>query len=365
MRLRLAHSLPWSAAIVLLVSGCSGSTVLDPEPDAGLHGASALAAVTTAEEVCATVDFESFVHGDQVTVVTVPELDLAFNVSVWPANSGRPIARAYSTDTTSPPGDPFLAWAGSASSCPDCLGRGSVLVIEDGDGFASGGASDFGGTFFLDRFSQPDVMLREVTAVSAAAFDASHQLRIDAELLVSSAAANGSVQTLIPDPAPTITAFVELVILSSAQGGFDDLQLCRLMEVDEGPDPSEQGGEGCPVSFWKNGGRSEAWEGTGIGPGSRLADFLAALPVELARPEQQQAPAALSFEQSLELRGSGVNRLLREAAAALLNAASAGVSFDLTMDEVEELVRAAVESGDLKNPTKTLAGFNHQACPFD
>ena len=365
MGLRFAPFASGVAAAVLLLAGCNGGTVLDPETDAGFGSAPELAAVSALEEVCATVDFESFMHGDEIASVSVPELELAFNVTVWPANSGLPIARAYSTDTMSPPGDSFLAWAGSASSCPECLGQGHVLVVEDGAGFASGGASDFGGTFFLDGFTQPDVKLHEVTAIAASSFDASHQLRIDAEQLASSLAANGSVQRLIPDSRPTITSFVELVILSSARGGFDDLRMCRLMEVPGDPGTDVPGGEGCPVSFWKDGGQSEAWEGTGIGPDARLGEYLAALPAGLARPEQDQDPAGLSFEQSLRLRGSGVNRLLREAAASYLNAASTGVNFDLTTAEVEALVRAAVEGGDIKTPTKTLAGFNHQACPFD
>ena len=365
MGLRFARFPTGGAAAVLLVAGCNGGTVLDPDTDAGFGGSPELAAVSALEEVCATVDFESAMHGDQIASVSVPELELDFNVTVWPANSGLPIARAYSTDTMSPPGDPFLAWAGSASSCPECLGQGNVLVVEDGAGFASGGASDFGGTFFLDGFTQPDVSIREVTAVAATSFDASHQLRVDAEQVASSLAANGSIQRLVPGSSPTITSFVELVIFSSARGGFDDLRLCRLMEVADDPGTLDPGGEGCPVSFWKNGGQTGAWEGTGIGPDARLDDYLAALPAKLARPEQDQDPAALSFDQSLRLRGGGVNRLLREAAASYLNAASSEVNFDLTTEEVEALVRNALEGDDLKNPTKTLAGFNHQACPFD
>ncbi|MCL7982577.1 MAG: hypothetical protein M8862_08645 [marine benthic group bacterium] len=356
-----------AAAVLLVVVGCGDESVLAPDSDPlgpiGPDG-QPLAAIGTVEEICTVLDFESFSHGDILTSIQVPELELSFDLTAWPANSGLPSSRIYSTDTMAPPGDPFLAWAGSGATCPECLGLGNVLVLEDGAGFSNQGASDFGGTFFLDGFSQPDVRLRSVKAVSAS-FDASHQVWVDAEQLATSSAALGAVQELVPAVEPPITSFVELVILSSAKGGFDDLQLCRMMETTEDPGESEQGGEGCTVSFWKKTGNSAAWTAIGLPPQTPIEELLGDVPEELANPEQKLTPSELSIEQALRLRGGKVNRLVREAAAAYLNAASPDVSFDLTTAEVETLFRGALDGGKQDPATKTLAGFNHQVCPLD
>jgi hypothetical protein len=57
--------------------------------------------------------------------------------------------------------------------------------------------------------------------------------------------------------------------------------------------------------------------------------------------------------------------MLREGTAAYLNALSSDVSFDLTTSEVEALIEGAVAGGDAKSVAKTLAGYNHQACPLN
>ncbi|MEJ2482143.1 MAG: PAS domain S-box protein, partial [Gemmatimonadota bacterium] len=259
------------AAMLLVVVGCGEDNVFAPDADRVGPDGQPLAAIGAVEEVCAVVDFESLSHGDPLTVMDVPELELSFHVTPWPVNSSLPSARIYSTDTMSPPGDPFLAWAGTGATCLECLGLGNVLVFEDGAGFDSGGASEDGGTFFLDAFTQPDVRIRDVKAV-AASTDASHQVWIDAEWMASTSAALGAVQTLTPTSEPPITNFVELVVRSGARGGFDDLQLCRMMETSEDPGESEQGGEGCPVGFWKQAGNSAAWNETGILPDRTIVD---------------------------------------------------------------------------------------------
>jgi hypothetical protein len=365
MRLRLEHSLLGSAGALILLAGCNGGSVLEPDRDSSFDGSLPLAAVASVEEVCATIDFESFTHGDQIPSMVVPELELEFYVTVWPSNGGLASARVYDTDTMSPPGDHFLAWAGAGSTCPECMDAGNVLVVEDGAGFDSRGASDFGGTFFLDRFSQPDVRIRGLTALGAGSYNGSHRMLIDAEPLASSLAAAGAVQPLTPSSEPVIQSFVELVVSSSAQGGFDDLMLCRMMEVPDEPGGTLGGGEGCGFSFWRNPKHADSWVGTGLSPGSNLADVLGGVPATLAKPEQKLTPAELSLAQSLGLRGSGVNRLLRETVAAMLNAETDGVSFDLTSDEVVEMYESAIAGGDVGTTAKTLKQYNNQACPLD
>jgi hypothetical protein len=365
MRLRFELSPTGSVCALLLLVGCSGGSVLEPDRDSSLERGIPLALVASVEEVCATIDFESLAHGDPVSSVSVPELELEFHVAVWPSNGGLASARVYDTDTMSPPGDPFLAWAGAGSTCPECMGTGNVLVVEDGAGFDTGGASDFGGTFFLDGFSQPDVRIRGLIAVGAGSFDDSHFMLIDAEPIVSSLAGAGDVQTLAPASEPVIQSFVELVVLSSAQGGFDDLTLCRMMEVAEEPGGTDGGGEGCGFSYWRNPQHGDSWTGTGLSLESNVADVLGGVPATLAKPDQGLSSAELTFAQSLGLRGSGVNKLLRETIAEMLNAEAAGVNYDLTPGQVIELYSAAITGGDVGATAKTLKQFNNQACPLD
>ncbi len=352
---------PTTAFLLLALAGCHGDDVLAPADHAR-----PTAAVGAVEDVCATVDFDALAHGDAVSTIAVPELDLSFSVTAWPSNGGLPSARAYDTDVPAPPGDPFLAWSGNAAGCPACEGLGRVLVVEDGGGFAVGGASEFGGTFFLDGFTQADVRVRSLTAVNAAEYEGSHKLYVDAEPLAISVAAAGPVQPLVPSAEPPIQAFVELVILSGARGGFDDLVLCRMMETteDDGGSPPG-GGEGCGAGFWKNPRHFDHWQGAGLAPGDGVAAALGAVPDGFRRPERGLDPATLDLGGALALRGSGVNQLVRQAAAALLNAASGEVSYDLRVEEVREAYAAALAGGDVGGTTRRLAALNDQACPLD
>lgn len=355
------HPVPSTAFLLFALAGCQGDDVL--APGAPVPPAAAVGAL---EEVCATVDFDALSHGDEVRAIDIPELELSFAVTVWPSNGGLPSARAYDTDVPASSGDAFLAWTGDGAGCAGCEGRGRVLVVEDGAGFATGGASDFGGTFFLDGFTQPGAWIRSVAAVGAAEYEGSHRLYVDAEPMAASSIAAGSVQTLVPSSEPQIGGFVELVILSGARGGFDDLVMCRMMETsgdDEGSLPG--GGEGCGAGFWKNPKHFDAWEGTGLAPSDGLLAALGGAPVGFRRPEHGVDPATLRLGEALALRGPGVNQLTRQAVAALLNAASGDVSYDLAPGEVRDAYRAALDGGDVPATTERLAALNEQTCPLD
>lgn len=361
MRHPRIRRLPKTAFLLLALAGCHGDDVL--APDGSVRPAAAVGAL---EEVCATVDFDALAHGDAVSAIAVPELALSFSVTVWPSNGGLPAARAYDTDVPAPSGDAFLAWTGDGAGCASCQGLGRVLVVEDGAGFAVGGASDFGGTFFLDGFTQDGVWIRSLTAVNAAEYEGSHRLYVDAEPLALSSAAAGPVQTLMPSAEPPIGGFVELVILSGSRGGFDDLTMCRMMEStgdDGGSLPG--GGEGCGAGFWRNARHLAHWEDTGLAPDDGLPVALGGAPDGLRRPEQGVDPASLDLGGALALRGPGVNQLVRQAAAALLNAASDAVSYDLRPDEVRDAYLAALAGGDVAGTTEWLAALNEQTCPLD
>ncbi|MDT8436372.1 MAG: hypothetical protein RRA92_06405 [Gemmatimonadota bacterium] len=368
---------------LLALAACESAPILDPAADPSGGARPAAAAGLVLAEVCATADFESFAHGDAVTAVSLPAIDLGFDVQVFPSGGALPAARAWDTDTPAPPGDPFLAWSGDAAACPECAGRGNVLVVEDGAGFASGGASDFGGTFFLDGFTRTDAWIASVTAVGAGESPGSHRLLVDADELAASVPEAGTVQALTPAAPVPVTAFVELSIAAAARGAFDDLVFCRMMEVpgdggdgepgdggdgepgDGDGDAEPRGGEGCGPGFWKGPRREAAWSAAGFAPADPAGTALGALPDVLQRPEATRDPAALTLLDALRLRGGGVNALLRHATAALLNAASGDVSFDLAPDEVRELVAAALAGGDVEDLARHLDDLNGQVCPLD
>lgn len=68
---------------------------------------------------------------------------------------------------------------------------------------------------------------------------------------------------------------------------------------------------------------------------------------------------------ALQLRGGGVNALTRHAVAALLNASSTGVSYDLTESEIVRRYNAAVAGGEVTGTKDAFERFNEQGCPLN
>jgi hypothetical protein len=56
---------------------------------------------------------------------------------------------------------------------------------------------------------------------------------------------------------------------------------------------------------------------------------------------------------------------MRHTVAALLNAASPDVDFDLTVAEVIGAFQAAFDSGDFDTTKDLFAGLNEQGCPLN
>jgi hypothetical protein len=113
------------------------------------------------------------------------------------------------------------------------------------------------------------------------------------------------------------------------------------------------GNEGCTPGFWKN--HPEAWVG-----------FSTGATVESVFSDAPDSVASLTLIEGLGLGGGGVNALTRHAIAALLNAASPGVDYPLTVDEVIALVNGAFASGDpdtIESVKDTLEGFNEATAP--
>jgi uncharacterized repeat protein (TIGR01451 family) len=115
-----------------------------------------------------------------------------------------------------------------------------------------------------------------------------------------------------------------------------------------------QAGEGCTPGFWKQEHHFDSW--VGFAPNQTLESVF-------------DVPDALGLDnltlaEALALNGGGVNALLRHAVAALLNASSPGVDFDLTVAEVISATNAALASGNYEAQKDIFAGLNEQGCPL-
>jgi hypothetical protein len=120
------------------------------------------------------------------------------------------------------------------------------------------------------------------------------------------------------------------------------------------------GEEGCTPGFWKN--HPEAW--VGFMPGQTLGSVFD--PVLLGDLAGVTLLEALSFEGGPTLTDAQ-EILLRQAVAALLNAAHPDVDFSLSEEEVIEDVEAALATGDRETIlalAEELAAANEAGCPL-
>lgn len=118
------------------------------------------------------------------------------------------------------------------------------------------------------------------------------------------------------------------------------------------PTTPPPGGEGCTPGFWKN--HPEAYAGTGYSPTTTLGSVFVGL---------SPTYASLTFDQALNLTGGGLDALLRQAVAALLNASSPDVDYPLSAAEVISLTNAAIASGDYESTKDLFDEFNNLTAP--
>ena len=116
------------------------------------------------------------------------------------------------------------------------------------------------------------------------------------------------------------------------------------------PPPPPGGGEGCTPGFWRQSQHFQYW--TGFDPSDLYADVFG-------------VDRAGNLLENVTARGGGANALARHAVAALLNAASAEVDYDLSIAEIIAGVQAAYDSGDFESFKNVLEGFNEQGCSVD
>ena len=156
---------------------------------------------------------------------------------------------------------------------------------------------------------------------------------------------------------PTNTTIVEPPVSSNTASGFaggDEADLIVFTNTQvQPPPPPPGGGEGCTPGFWKQTQHFGSW----------TAPYT---PTTLFSAVFENAFPGLTLAQVLELQGGGLNALGRHTVAALLNAASPNVDYDLTTTQVINMFNAAFPGSNttyvmLKNRFETL---NEAGCPL-
>ena len=121
-------------------------------------------------------------------------------------------------------------------------------------------------------------------------------------------------------------------------------------------DPSaveiEGGGEGCTPGYWKQTQHFDSWTAP-FTPDTLFSDVF------------EDAFPGKTLLDVLEQGGGGLKALGRHTVAALLNAASPGVSYDLTVIDIIEGFNDVFPGGDYEGLKDLFEGFNEQGCPLN
>lgn len=155
---------------------------------------------------------------------------------------------------------------------------------------------------------------------------------------------------------PTVSEFIGG---SASVEGFTGV----LAEYYNSAEPTNGGGEGCTPGYWKQEHHFDSYP-TGVDPHDGIEAHLGELAgdVQLRKPENGSIED-LSLLEALQLRGGGVNALLRHAVAAWLNAGT--VAYPLTQSEVVDALNAALTSGDYETTKDELGADNELGCPLN
>jgi len=116
--------------------------------------------------------------------------------------------------------------------------------------------------------------------------------------------------------------------------------------------PPPGGGEGCTPGYWKQPQHFDSYPAPYTSTTLFNDVFADAFP-------------GMTLAEVAALGGGGLNALGRHTVAALLNAASPGVDYDLTVAQVIAMFDAAYASGDYETTKNTFEGYNEQGCPLN
>ena len=135
----------------------------------------------------------------------------------------------------------------------------------------------------------------------------------------------------------------------SGQGGSGlHGALARFFNVTD----TQSGGQGCTPGYWKQDQHFDSWP-AGYLPGDLFSAYF------------EDAFPGKTLLEVLGLGGGGLNALGRHTVSALLNAASTGVNYNLSVQNVIDGFNNVFPSGNLEGQKNIFAGFNEQSCPLN
>ena len=119
------------------------------------------------------------------------------------------------------------------------------------------------------------------------------------------------------------------------------------------PPPPPPCDEGCTPGYWKQEQHFDSWTAPYDPTGSLFEDYF-----DNAFPD-------MTLMEVLWQGGGGLNALGRHTVAALLNAASADVSYALSESEVIDAFNAVYPGGDYEALKNRFAAENERGCPLN
>jgi hypothetical protein len=147
---------------------------------------------------------------------------------------------------------------------------------------------------------------------------------------------------------------VDLRTVTLHLGNHKHADQARVLTRCGQPPPPPPGGEGCSPGYWKQSHHFDSWVGYTPGDSFNSVFGVNTFP-------------GRSLLGALWQGGGGASALGRQAVAALLNASSPNVDFDLTTAEVIQLTHDALVSGDpgrIESTKDQLESLNGQDCPL-
>jgi hypothetical protein len=228
--------------------------------------------------------------------------------------------------------------------CKDYVGgTGPAVTIDVAVDIGNNGGTDFSYSFALNggecrdvwASDQPDLVT--VTEQVPTGYTAS---------FVKSVITNS---TIVTDPSVSGNSASGITSGSSNGNTLTGVLVIFTNTADVPPPP---GGEGCTPGYWKQTQHFDSW------PSPYTPGMLFSAVFEDAFPGQ-------TLRQVLSTGGGGLAALGRHAVAALLNAASADVDYDLTTTDVINQFNSVFPGGNYETLKNTLAALNESGCSLN